>query len=108
MPETQRDQLYATIYEVVNDIPAGKVATYGQIAQLIGLPRHARHVGFALANLAPDSSIPWHRVVNAQGKTHPKHGRSVSFQKDRLSEEGITFNSSQRIDLKKFQWQPDE
>lgn len=106
MPETTQEALYAVIYEVVNDIPAGKVATYGQIAQLIGLPRHARHVGIALSRLAADTTIPWHRVVNAQGKMHTKQGRQQSFQQQRLEKEGIVFTAANRIHLKKFQWNP--
>lgn len=104
MAETQREQLYALVYETVLEIPSGKVATYGQIAKLLGLPNHARHVGFALSNLAADSNVPWHRVVNAQGKTHPRHGGQPSFQRKRLEAEGIEFNDSGKIPLKRFQW----
>ncbi len=104
MAETQKQQLYALVYETVRDIPSGKVATYGQIARLLGLPNHARHVGFALANLASDSTVPWHRVVNAQGKTHLRHGGKASCQRQLLEAEGIVFCDNEKIALKKFQW----
>lgn len=104
MAETQREQLYAMVYETVLEIPRGKVATYGQIAKLLGLPNHARHVGFALSALSADSNVPWHRVVNAQGKTHPRHGGNQSFQRELLEAEGITFNDNGKISLKRFQW----
>lgn len=106
MAETEQAQLYALVYEVVSEIPSGKVATYGQIARLIGLPRHARHVGFALSHLASDSTVPWHRVVNAQGKTHQRHSGSPSFQKELLLSEGIIFTDSDRIKLQTYQWRP--
>lgn len=57
-----------TLYQLVRRIPKGEVATYGQLAKLIGKPRHARHVGNALANTPASVKIPWHRVVNAQGR----------------------------------------
>lgn len=104
MSETQRDLLYPMVYQVVRQIPKGKVATYGQIARLLGLPNHARHVGFALSCLAQDSTVPWHRVVNAKGETHPRHGGQPSRQRQRLVAEGVIFNKNQRIPLKQFQW----
>ena len=58
---------YQRIYAVVRRIPAGRVATYGQIATLAGLAGHARQVGYALHALPEDSTVPWHRVVNATG-----------------------------------------
>lgn len=106
MAETKRELLYPLVYEIVREIPRGKVATYGQIAKLLGLPHHARHVGFALSNLAVDSTVPWYRVVNAQGKIHPRHGGQPSFQRQRLEAEGIVFNQHDRIPLKVYQWCP--
>ena len=60
------------IYDMVRRIPEGRVATYGQIAKLVGFPRHARQIGYALASLDNHNSVPWHRVVNAKGKVSPK------------------------------------
>ena len=63
---------YRRIYAAVRRVPRGRVATYGQIAEVAGLPRHARLVGYALNVLPPDSGVPWHRVVNAQGRISPR------------------------------------
>ena len=67
--------LYRRIFEAVNKIPHGKAATYGQIARLAGLGSHARLVGYALHNLPANSTVPWHRVINSNGKISlPKEG----------------------------------
>ena len=77
------------VYDAVRRIPKGRVSTYGGIATLLGSPRVARHVGWALAALPDkDSDVPWHRVINAQ----------------RLEEEGVEFDESERVDFSKFLW----
>lgn len=96
------------IYATVRRIPTGRVATYGQIAQLAGLPRQARLVGYALNALPNGSAVPWHRVVNAQGRISLRSnglGHDVQ-QQLRLQREGVHFNLQGVIDLGKFQWQP--
>lgn len=96
------------IYQVVALIPRGKVATYGQIAALAGFPRHARLVGYALnRQLAPDSELPWHRVINAQGRLslHKLDIYAENLQRFKLEQEDVVFIND-RIDLKQFQWQP--
>ena len=95
------------IYQVVRMVPAGKVATYGQIAALIGKPRHSRHVGHALNALDGESDLPWHRVVNSQGKISQRtaDNSSENLQRQRLEQEGITFKN-ERLSLKQYQWQP--
>ena len=96
------------IYQVVALIPRGKVATYGQIATLAGFPRHARLVGYALnRQLAPDSELPWHRVINAQGRLslHKLDMNAENLQRFKLEQEGIQFVND-RIDLKQYRWQP--
>ncbi len=103
MAETNRNELYALIYEAVREIPAGSVATYGQIARLVGLPRHARHVGRALAQLDSDSTVPWHRVVNARGQLHQRHGET-SRQAQLLLAEGVQTTAANRVSLKHYQW----
>ncbi|MBQ3114774.1 MAG: MGMT family protein [Clostridia bacterium] len=94
---------FEKIYEVVKNIPKGKVATYGQVALLAGNPRWARVVGYAL-HVNPDaSSIPCHRVVNREGKVAPAFafgGREV--QRQLLEAEGIVFEPDGRIDLEKY------
>ena len=83
-------------------IPAGKVASYGQIATLAGLPEQARLVGRILSQLPRDTTIPWHRVVNAAGRiSNP----NASYQIERLSEEGLPLING-RINLRCHRWQP--
>ncbi|AHB88896.1 methylated-DNA-protein-cysteine methyltransferase related protein YbaZ [Thermosynechococcus sp. NK55a] len=96
------------IYWLVKQIPLGRVATYGQIAALCGWPRHGRYVGYALYRLAPNSDIPWHRVVNAQGKISyaPQRRGTDELQRWRLEVEGIVFEGGDRINLRRYQWQP--
>ncbi|MGC3981083.1 MAG: MGMT family protein [Steroidobacteraceae bacterium] len=97
---------YQLIYAAVRQIPKGRVATYGQIAELAGLPRQARQVGYALHSLPPRSTVPWHRVVNSQGKISLRGaGDADSRQKLRLQSEGVKFSKSGAIDLKLYRWQ---
>lgn len=102
---TISEELAPIILEIVQCIPYGQVASYGQVARLAGVPRHARLVGKVLSNLADDSEIPWHRVINSAGKvTHTRaneYGENIQILK--LRQEGIlVINKS--IDLKKSQW----
>lgn len=96
------DSLYERIYAVARRIPEGRVATYGQIARIIGMPKGARQVGYAMAALgrgAPRPDVPWHRVVNAKGES------SIgAVQITRLESEGVVFNEQGRIDLRRFLW----
>jgi methylated-DNA-protein-cysteine methyltransferase-like protein len=95
----------AAIYAHVRRIPAGRVATYGQIAHLVGAPRSARQVGQALAALDDDSDVPWHRVVNAQGRISPRRDAgSDEFQRLLLEDEGVVFDATGRIDLARYAW----
>lgn len=98
---------YERFYKVVQKIPPGKVATYGQIAFLAGLPGHARQVGYALHALPPQSRVPWHRVVNARGEISlPDYDGSAGQQRALLEAEGVIFKENGRIPLRRFQWQP--
>ena len=95
--------LYHRIYEVVRHIPPGRVATYGQVATVVGPPVTARQVGEAMAALrdgAPESPVPWQRVINAQGKVST--GRR---QQQLLEQEGVVFNAKGGTDLRRFGWQ---
>ena len=95
------------IYAMVQRIPRGRVATYGQIALLAGLKGHARQVGYALHDLPDGSGVPWHRVINAQGKVSPRAEPSyVSIQQKLLEGEGIEIGAGDRISLKQFGWRP--
>jgi methylated-DNA-protein-cysteine methyltransferase-like protein len=94
------------IYAVLAAIPCGRVATYGQVGRLAGLPRGGRLVGRTLRNLPDDSNLPWHRVINASGKISlPPDSDSFKRQKARLQEEGLLVNCN-RISLARHQWQP--
>jgi len=98
---------YERFYAVIKKIPKGKVATYGQIARLAGLPRHARHVGFALAELDEGAKLPWQRVVNAGGRvSRREHPNSERLQRALLEREKVEFGPSGRIELARFAWRP--
>ncbi len=99
---------YEKIYAVVSRIPKGRVATYGQVAMLAGLPGRARLVGYALAALSAESGVAWQRVVNAQGGISPRGGGSGVEQLQRaiLKREGIRFGRAGVISLPAFQWRP--
>ena len=99
---------WARIYAVVRRIPAGRVATYGQVAELAGLPRQARLVGYALSALATDSPIPWHRVVNAEGRVSARAQGpgGTLLQRLRLEQEGVGFAGGGRVSLERFRWAP--
>jgi methylated-DNA-protein-cysteine methyltransferase-like protein len=95
------------IYAVVRKIPRGKVATYGQIAVLAGLKGHARQVGYALHDLPTGSSLPWHRVINAQGRVSQRAEPSyVGIQQRLLEAEGVEIGHGERISFKRFGWKP--
>ncbi|MEM7305568.1 MAG: MGMT family protein [Planctomycetota bacterium] len=98
---------YQRIYAMVDSIPKGRVATYGQVATEAGLPGHARQVGYALRNLPEGSGLPWHRVVNAKGEISPRPGPCFPSQRKLLRAEGVRFNRRGRIDLGRFGWEPD-
>ena len=94
-----------TLYQFIAAIPFGNVATYGQLARLAGRPSSARWVGRTLKNLPKDSSLPWHRVINAKGKiSFPRMSRSYTRQKRRLESEGIEIDEYGALDLKRSQW----
>ena len=98
---------YERIYDAVERIPHGRVATYGQIAELAGLPRQPRQVGYALSALSDNRSIPWHRVVNAKGKISARSNPGFEeLQRALLEREGIVFEADARIPLTRFGWQP--
>lgn len=98
---------YERIYAVVRRIPRGRVATYGQVAQLAGLPGHARQVGYALHAMATERPVPWHRVMNARGEVSVRsEPGGDSAQRAFLEREGVVFDRSGRVDLARYQWRP--
>ena len=100
-------KLYDLIYATVRQIPPGKVASYGQIARIVGRCS-AQMVGFALAALAnpkEKTDVPWQRVVNAKGRISPHgFGMGSHMQRVLLEDEGVVFDLEGFIDLEKFGW----
>lgn len=96
---------YVAILKVIAEIPRGKVATYGQVAWLAGLPGRARLVGHVLGEPRA-AAVAWHRVINAQGKIAlPLNSPGQIEQRRRLRDEGVFFRGG-RIDLRRHQWRP--
>ena len=94
------------VYTLVRQIPPGKVLSYGRVAQLIGVPNGAREVGWALSVLKSDD-VPWHRVVNAQGRVSIKGSpEAAAMQRARLEAEGIAFNERDALDMTQHLWYP--
>lgn len=94
----------SAIYLALRSVPAGKVVTYGQLAKIAGLPGAARLVGTTLCHLPENTDLPWHRVINAQGKiSMPENSSGYIEQVKRLKTEGVSVNNG-RIRLKEFQW----
>lgn len=96
----------AAICAVIRRIPAGWVATYGQVAAMAGLPRRARLVGRVLATLPDGVDIPWHRVVNAKGEVSRAASRNGGDdeQMRRLKAEGVDFEGGTRFNLERHRW----
>lgn len=86
------------VWQIVGAVPAGQVCSYGQVAQLAGYPRHARHVGRTLARLPPDSKLPWHRIVRADGRLP-----MGEEQAERLRDEGVPVLAG-RVSLAQRGW----
>ncbi|GAX44079.1 putative methyltransferase [Tolypothrix sp. NIES-4075] len=102
---------YDNIYAIVRQIPIGRVATYGQIADLAHLYGKARLIGYALYQVDISlSDIPWHRVINAKGEISHSMQRNGTDYKQRslLEEEGIKFNPEGKINLREYLWQPED
>ncbi|HEX2441846.1 MAG TPA: MGMT family protein [Methylomirabilota bacterium] len=92
------------VYALVRRIPRGHVATYGQVAVLVGRARSARAVGGAMRSCPDD--VPWHRVVNSQGRiSRRRQGSGMLTQRIRLEQEGVALRLG-RVPLARFQWEP--
>lgn len=111
MATTLPSETRQLIYAVVAQVPKGRVATYGQIAELAGLPRRARLVGYALSALAAGNRLPWHRIVNAKGQISARgeggNDAAVQAQRKRLEREGIRFDANDSISLAQYRWRPE-
>ena len=96
---------FEKVYRIVRSIPRGRVATYGQVARLVGKPQAARMVGWAMASSQPADRVPWHRVVGAGGRLIiAKSIHYTQIQKQLLQQEGVSFQG-QRIVMSQCQWQ---
>ena len=102
------NRFYANVYEIVARIPAGKVATYGQIASMLGNPLAARQVGYAMSAAPEDPEIPCHRVVNRKGEMLAGSAfGGADAQRKRLAEEGVCFRPDGCADLEISLWRPE-
>jgi methylated-DNA-protein-cysteine methyltransferase related protein len=97
------------VYEIVASVPYGRVITYGAIAHLLGDPRKAREVGWAMA-ATPDRTppIPAHRVINARGELSGSAFGGIAVRRAQLEAEGVQFLADGRIDLERYLWLPTE
>ncbi len=97
------------VYELVRRIPSGKVLSYGRVAWLLGIPKGARAVGWALHSLADSTDVPWHRVINAKGYISTKcREHTAEIQRERLESEGIHFDVTEHVDMATFLWTPSQ
>lgn len=104
---TEAGELDLRIWQVIMQIPPGKVSTYGDVARMAGLPRAARRVGHALRGLPADTRIPWHRVINSHGRLSlPAGSNSYYSQRERLESEGVVFSGPGKLSLRRYRWQP--
>ena len=107
MSSTARERRYQRIWSTIADIPRGTVASYGQIAEIAGVPRGARQVGYALRHAPPDQRLPWHRVVQAAGTSaFDCDSPAYAKQRRRLAEEGVIMENG-KVDMRRYRWQPD-
>jgi len=104
MPAAAADPFCASVREWIAAIPLGKVATYGQIAHLACKPWGARQVAWILHSQSGKYRLPWQRVIGANGRISLRPGKGFFEQRRLLREEGVTFDRSGRVDLKKFRW----
>ena len=99
------EEMYTQVYEIVGLIPRGKVATYGQIARIVGPPCNARMAGWALRATPPGLDIPWQRVINARGEISTEFREAEArLQRQMLEAEGIEFDERGRTNLGRFGW----
>lgn len=98
-------ELAPMIFQVIAQIPYGRVASYGQIARLAGIPKHSRLVGYVLKHMDADSSLPWYRVINSQGKISLSklNDQGQNIQAQLLLAEGILVIGD-KVKMKEFQW----
>jgi len=94
------------VKNIIKEIPRGKVATYGQIATLVGNPRATRQIVWILHSSTQKDKLPWQRVVNGKGKISLKPNHGYEIQKELLQKEGVFFDESDTIDFERYLWSP--
>ena len=105
MPEKEKG-FFKRVYEIVSRIPEGKVATYGGIGKMLGYPRGAKVVSWAMRSAPEELNLPCHRVVKATGELSPGYVfGDAEIQRAMLASEGITFREDGTIDMSKHLWQ---
>jgi len=96
---------FERVYTIVRQVPPGQVVSYGQVAAMLGAPRAARTVGWALHALPVDSDVPWHRVINARGRISTScQEHDASVQQQLLEAEGVAFDARGYVDMARFRW----
>ena len=107
MTDLDRETRMRRIWETIQDIPRGCVANYGQIAEIAGIPRGARQVGYALRHTPKDMELPWHRVVTSSGKSaFDPNSRHFKTQRERLANEDVAVVNG-KVDMNKYRWAPE-
>lgn len=100
---------YTRVYDIVRQVPRGRVVTYGQVAVMLGAPAAARATGYALKALPNGSDVPWWRVINSKGGISLKNrGAAADLQREILESEGVEFDIEGRTDLRRYRWWGDE
>ncbi len=99
---------YEAVYAVVREIPRGRVMTYGQIATILGAPRAARAVGYAMRASGRKDDVPWQRVINGKGRISARtEVERPMLQKMLLEAEGVVFDAAETVDLAVLRWEPE-
>ncbi len=107
MTDLDRETRMRRIWETIQDIPPGCVANYGQIAEIAGIPRGARQVGYALRHTPKGLELPWHRVVTSSGKSaFDPNSRHFKTQRERLANEDVAVVNG-KVDMNKYRWAPE-
>ena len=105
--KTETERRMQRIWSTIRDIPLGSVASYGQVADITGIRRGARQVGYALRQLPSGHDVPWHRVITASGKIAFAEGSDqFNEQAKRLMMEDVTVRGG-KVNMKTYRWQPD-
>ena len=92
------------VINLIKDVPAGKVATYGQIATYAGNPRASRQVAWILHSSSRKANLPWHRIINSKGRISLPRNSGYELQKELLENEGVVFSKNDKIDFEQFLW----